>query len=241
MRKTIYKVHKWIAATVGVFFLMWLISGIVMILPNRFYAPVLQRTPPPLNFREITVSPAEAVANLAKALGSYPEVSSVGLKRIRDTVVYHITMKPSGSHLIDARSGQVFTITPKIAEQIARDDFPSHGRVLQIDLVTRHTFAYPWGSLPAYRVVFNDDRATVSHVSMSDGTVRRSDRLSRIKAAIKGMHTFEPVKLITERDAVRKGLLLLLAVVGIGAAGTGYYLAMLSQAASAGIAAWACT
>jgi len=74
--------------------------------------------------------------------------------------------------------------------------------------------------------VFDDDRATVSYISTSDGTVRRSDRWSRIRGAITSLHTFEPVKLITKRDAVRKGLLALLSMVGVGVAGTGYYLAL---------------
>ena len=224
-RGTMYKVHKWMAVTVGAFILVWLISGIVMILPPPFPAPARQRTPP-LDFQEITVSPAEAVGNLGKVLKASPQVISVSLRRIADAVVYEVTVKPGGSHLIDARSGQVFMITPEVAEQIARDGFPSPARVLQIERVDRHSFAYPWGPLPAYRIVFDDDRATVSYISTSDGTVRRSDRWSRIRGAITSLHAFEPLKLITKRDAVRKGLLVLLSVVGVGVAGTGYYLAL---------------
>ena len=221
---TIYKVHKWLGVTVGAFILVWLISGIVIILPPPFPAPGRQRTPP-LDFQEITVSPAEAVGNLGKVLKASPQVMSVSLRRVVDAVVYEVVVNPRGSHLIDARSGQVFMITPEVAEQIARDGFPSSARVLQIERVDRHSFAYPWGPLPAYRIEFDDDRATVSYISTSDGTVRRSDRWSRIRGAITSLHTFEPVKLVTKRDAVRKGLLVLLSVVGMGVAGTGYYLA----------------
>ena len=117
-------------------------------------------------------------------------------------------------------------ITPELAEQIARDDFPSRARVLQIERADRHSFDYPWGPLPAYRIVFDDAQATVFYVSTSDGTVQRSDRSSRIRRAITSLHTFEPLKLITKRDAVRRGLLVLLSVVGVGVAGTGYYLAL---------------
>ena len=64
-KRKIYKVHKWVAVTVGVFFLMWLISGIVMILPNRVYRPVPGRKLAPVDYRDVTVSPAEALATLA--------------------------------------------------------------------------------------------------------------------------------------------------------------------------------
>lgn len=134
-----YKVHKWIAVVVGVFFLVWLISGIVMILPPLFPGPPRQQNPAALDFREVTVSPAQAVGNLAKSLGSYPEVNRVTLRRIGDALAYEVSVESGISHLIDARSGEVFTITPEIAEQIARDKLPSQGRVLQIERVDRAT------------------------------------------------------------------------------------------------------
>ena len=225
-KRKMYKVHKWIAVTVGVFFLVWLISGIAMVLPNSWYTPVPQRRPGPIDFKEVTVSPAEAIATLARLLGSYPEVNSVNLKRIRERAVYQISVKRGDLHLIDARSGEVFKITQELAEQIARDEFPLEARVLQIDLVTRNSFSYPWGSVPAYEVVFDDNQATMSHVAVSGGTVRRSTRWSRIQAAVVSLHTFEPLKLITKRKAARKGLLLLLSLLGIAVAGTGYYLSI---------------
>lgn len=224
MRRTMYKVHKWLAVTVGVFFLVWLISGIVMILPPLLPGPAQTRTP--LNFQEITVSPGEAVAGLAKVLGKLPRVDSVSVKRIRDTLVYHIIVKSGDSHLIDARSGEVFTITPEIAEQIARDYVPAEARIVQIQHVNSYNYAYQWGPLPAHRIVFDNDRSTAYYVSSRDGTVRHSDRETRIRGAITSLHTFQPLKLITRRAAVRKGLLLLLSVLGIMVAGTGYYLAL---------------
>jgi len=226
VRRTIYKVHKWIAVTVGLVIFVWLVSGIVMVFPNRLYSPVRGRKPAAVDYRNVTVTPAKALATVAEDLGSYPKVKSVSLKRIRDAVVYRITVEASGSHLIDARSGEVFTITPEIAEQIARDEFPVQARVLQIDLLTHNSYSYPWGPLPAYGIVFDDDQATISHVSVSDGMVRRSTRWSRIQAAVASLHTFEPLKLITKRKAVRRGLLLLLSMVAIAAVGTGYYLAL---------------
>jgi uncharacterized iron-regulated membrane protein len=226
MRRTIYKLHKWIAVAVGVFFLVWLTSGIVMILPPLFPGPPREQKSAALDFREITVSPAQAVANLAKALGSYPRVSRVTLRPIGKVLAYEVSVQSGNSHLIDARSGQVFTITPEIAEQIARGNLPSQGRVLQIERINRHSYAYQWGPIPAYRIVFDNDQSTSYYVSTHDGTVRRSDRWNRVRGVMESLHTFRPLKLITKREAVRKGMLILLSVVGIGAALTGYYLSL---------------
>jgi len=226
MRRTVYTVHKWIAVFVGLFILVWLISGIVMMMPPLFPGPARQQEARPVNFREVTVSPAEAVEELARVLGSYPEVNRLSLRRIGDTLAYQVSLKSGVSHLIDARSRQLFTVTQELAEQIARDEFSIQTPVHHIDLVRRHTFDYSWGPLPAYRIMFDDKQGTVSYVSTIDGTVQRSDRWSRIRAAITSLHTFEPLRLVTERDWVRKGVLFVLSLIGIGAAGTGYYLAL---------------
>ena len=225
MTRRMYKVHKWFAVTVGVFFLMWLISGIVMILPRLSPGPARQQ-PSSLNFRGITVSPAEAVAGLAKILGESAQVNSVTLRRIGGAAVYEIVVAGGDSHLIDPRSGQPLTITPDIVEQIARDYVPSEARVLRIERVKGYSYAYQWGPLPAYRIVFDNDPSRAYYVSSRDGTVYHRDREDRIRGAIGSLHTFQPLKLIIRREAVRKGLLLLVAVLGIGVAVTGYYLAV---------------
>jgi hypothetical protein len=225
-RRSLYKVHKWLAITVGGFVLLWLISGIVMILPPPFPGTARQRPRAPLNLQGMTVSPAEAIEALAKVLGEQPHVRSIGLRRIADTVAYEVTVQERDLHLIDAQSGQLITITPRISEQIARDYIASQARVLESELITHHSIAYQGGPLPAYRLVFDEDQSTIFYVSTRDGTVRSSDRWSRIQGAMESIHTFQPLKLIGKRDTVRKGLIVLLSVVGIGVVGTGYYLAL---------------
>jgi uncharacterized iron-regulated membrane protein len=233
-----YKIHKWVAVSVGLFILIWLLTGIVMILPPLFPGSDHKQESRPLNFREATVSPAEAVNELARVLGSFPEVNWVSLRRVGDTLAYQISLKSGSSYLIDTRSRQLFTVTPEMAEQIARGESSLQTNVHQIELLRRHTFDYSWGPLPAYRISFNDEWGTVSYVSTIDGTVQRSDRRSRIRAAITSLHTFEPLTLVTERDRVRKGALLLLSFIGIGATATGYYLALpRRQASRRGLAA----
>ena len=225
-KRFIYKAHKWIGVTVGGFLLIWLISGVVMILPAPSSGPPRQPSPAALDLQAVSVSPAEAVATVAKLAGGAPEVTSLELRRVATAVVYEISVAGGGAYLIDARSNQPFTITSEVAGQLVRDRFPSPSQVQQSDLLSTHDMTYPLGPLPVYRVVLAGDPSTLYYVSPRDGTVSRSDRWSRAQNALASLHTFEPLKLLVRSSSVRRGLLIIASVIGIMAALTGYYLAL---------------
>jgi Peptidase propeptide and YPEB domain len=226
----LHKIHKWIAVTAGVFLLMWLFSGISMVLPPISPGPDPVRRPPNVDFREITLSPAQAVANLEKALGTSSRVNSVNLKRIQDIVAYEVRVENGAAHLINAVSGKVFSITRDLAERYVRDAYPTEGGVVKVEKIDRYSYAYQWGSLPVYRVVLDANPSVDFYVSVNDGVVRRIDRWYRLRGLLGSLHTFQPLKLITSRDELRRGLLVLLSLVAIGAAATGYYLALARRA-----------
>jgi len=229
---TIYTIHKWLAVTVGVFFLVWLISGIVMVLPPWFTPSMSQQASALLDLQKTTVSPTEAVMGLAQTGGELPQVRSVTLMQVADIAVYEIVTASGEMYLVHAQSGQPFTITLDVAEQIVRGYVSLQSRVLQRDLVTKHSLTYQWGPLPAYRFIFDDDRSMVYYVSIQDGAIWQNNRWSWIKGAIASLHTFEPLRLITKEISIKQGLLVLLSVIGIGAAITGYCLALPRRAQS---------
>jgi len=198
----------------------------MMVLPNLSPGPDPVWTPPAVDFRSVTLSPAAAIANLEKVFGKDLEVDRMNLRRLHDTVVYEVGLKSGGSHQINAVSGQVFTMTPELAEQIVRDTFPTQARVLQIDRIGRYTYSYQWGPLPAYEIVLENEPSAAYYVSVQEGTVRRSDRWNRIQGALASLHTFQPLKLVTTRDPFRRGLLVIVAIVGLAVAITGYCLAL---------------
>jgi hypothetical protein len=203
-----------------------MISGIVMILPRL--SPELKAPPlsDVIDIKKVSLSAQEAVAKLTPKFGEMPQVREVTLKRIADRDVYEIHTANHGPHLIDAQSGELYSITTQRAADVAKRHMASGPPELKIELLSRHEFSYPWGPLPVYRVVSEQDPSTIYYVSAHDGAVRRSDRESRIRNAIVSLHTLDPVKLLIEREAVRKGLLLSLSLIGIAAVGTGFYLAL---------------
>ncbi len=227
-RRTLYQIHKWLGIMGGLFLLVQAVSGISLILPSLspMWSP-REWTLKPTDLQDITLSPTEAVTTvLANLPGTSLEVERVTLKRILNLIVYEVSVKAYGPRIVDARSGQIFTMTPELAEQIARDAFPSESRVYRIERIDRHDFSYIAGPLPVYRIAFEDDPSVLYHVSMTDGKVVRRDRLNRMRAIIERFHFFEEFKFLTEEKRILKILPSLLATIGILAVGVGYYLAL---------------
>jgi uncharacterized iron-regulated membrane protein len=226
-RKTWHFIHKWIAITVGVFILVWTVSGILMILPDRWFGLMPLQSTGGLEYSSVTVSPAEAIQNLSENEGKSLDVTWVTLSGIDGMPVYQILLKDGSSHLINATSGQVIKITSQFAERIIRDQIPTEGKPTKIEYLENHDLLYPYGSLPVYRITVDGYRSSLFYVSPRNGVISQSNELTRIRALISSLHTFEPVRFLSQIDGVRKGLLLLFSLVGIAAALTGYYLAVL--------------
>jgi hypothetical protein len=224
-RKTWYSLHKWLAVGVGIFILTWTISGIVMVLPSRWFG-----TPEPEEalvipkYRNASVSPAQAVVALEKELNLSVDLSEITMRQVLDRVVYEISYPDGGAHLIDATSGELFRITPEVAEQIARRNHGGQAQIFSLERLNEHNLIYPFGPLPVYQVVFEDDRSAYYYVRVRNGAVERSTGLTRLRNLITSLHTFEPVKLISNRDTLRKGLLVITGLIAVGVGITGYVI-----------------
>lgn len=225
--RTWYRIHKWFAITVGVFFLVWTISGIVMILPARLFGPTQFEFPITVGLREARTSPAQAIEVIEQRVGEPVNVVDLNVRQVQDRPVYEIVTLEHGTYLVDIDQGQVLEITAQLAEAIARDKASVQGEVQSIEKLTAHDLYYPFGNLPVYRVVFEGDGSNMYYISAVNGEFSRSNTLTRLRAAISSLHTFEPLTLLVQQNSVRKGLLGLTALVGVMTALTGYLLALL--------------
>jgi hypothetical protein len=106
-----------------------------------------------VDFNNITQSPAQAIANLEKALGTTFHVNSMSLKWIHDVLVYEINLNNGGRYFINALTGQVFSITRELAERFVLDTYPGDGRVQEVEMLKQHSYTYQWGPLPADQIV----------------------------------------------------------------------------------------
>jgi uncharacterized iron-regulated membrane protein len=224
MRLTVPRFHKWMGVTVGVIFLLWVVSGIVMILPPL---PAPRGGPPAVaNYSGSTLSPAQAVALVAGREADSGAVTSLVLLRLGNRSAYQITVKGGRSYLIDAGSGERVIITAELARGIAEENLGGDVPVRGVEELSHHDFRYPAGSLPVYRVLFADPRETVAYVATRDGSVRLSDWRHRVRATIGGLHTFQPVELLTGSDSLRVTLLHLASLISIALIATGYYMSL---------------
>lgn len=223
--RTAHKLHKWIAVVAGAFFLMWLLSGIVMVLPRPWSVRIQRRAPEPIEVHERILSPSEVVTRIARDQGTEPTIESLTLRRAADTVVYEVKTREN-TFLVDAHTAERFTITAEVAKRIVQYHYPAQSSVFETSYLDRHTAAYPWGPLPVYRVMYGEEPTTHYYVSAGDGVVTRSDRWNRFQGVFGALHSFEPLRLITSRDAIRRWLLVLAGLGGIGVALSGYYLAV---------------
>jgi hypothetical protein len=198
-----------------------------MILPNRWFGLITLKSTSAIDYSSVTVSPAEAIQNLNAKEGKSLDVTGVVLTSVNSVPVYQVFLRDGSSHLINAFTGHIFTITSDLAERIIRDNVSTNGRPVKVVNLVTHDILYPIGPLPVYRITIDGDSSNIFYVSVQNGVITQSNQLTRIRALISSLHTFEPVKLLSQRDSVRKGLLLLVSLVGIATALTGYYLAIL--------------
>jgi len=212
-RVQLYRLHKWVAISAGAFFLSWMISGIVMIWPG---GPSERRTARP-DYRTAMVSPAQAAAKAGDGAGE------MSLARVGEKLVYQVKTS-RGIRLVDAHTGELFPITAAVAEYVVRSEYLPSAGTLRTETLDRHNWEYRWGPLPVYRI-----RAAESgkryYVSAQDGTVRTVTSAGRFRELIEGLHTFSVVPVIGGQVRLRKAALFGAALIGLGAAITGYLIA----------------
>src|SRR3954454_2773419 len=131
-RKTHYRLHKWIAIFAGVFLLSWIVSGVVMILPNGASG---RRTPMAHGYRHAVISPAQVAAVMQEP----PLEMTLG--RVGDRIVYRVQTR-HGFRLVDAQSGHAVEMTPQLAETVVRSEYPIGARPVTIERVDSHGRGY---------------------------------------------------------------------------------------------------
>lgn len=222
------KMHRVMAVTVGFLFLLWIVSGVVMVMPQLRIAVLApdHSTFQPETLRDLSISPADAIRAVNSVSQGSGEVTNIQLRSIAGAMLYEISTGNGASHLIDARTGAVVTVTERMAQAIAHAMMVDGVNVESSTLVSAYGADYISGPLPVYRIQMSDPSASVVYVSARNGDSRYTNRWIRIRAALEGFHSFDPVEWVTGSSLLRKGLLLLASLIGGVVALTGYALAL---------------
>lgn len=218
--------HNWVGVFIGVVLVLWVISGLIMLLPVSDTARSGVGTSKPIQWLDVAISPAAAATAAVKASGS--SVRGLELKRIRDDIAYLVRIEPRGGVLVDARTGSIITITDTLAAAIAADGVrggtASIGRIDRVD--TPGNFS-GHGPLPAWHVIFTDDARTEAWVHIASGDVRRSTLSDRRKSAWgHGAHVFSGLNSAPGGNTSRLGALWITSIISMFAMIAGYWLAL---------------
>ena len=226
MMPTTRKLHEWIGFAIGAIFVIWLISGIVMMFPvgNR---AAYEGPYGPVDFTAAVVTPEDAVRTASGAAESDPLPGALGIHfgRIEDRLVYKVRIEGQPLRMVDARSGEIVTITEGRAERMALAEFATDANIVDLRFTEDRDPWYRFGPMPVWRIEFDDAKRSVSYVAITDGSIRRSDRITRLKGAIAGTHTFETLGAVGLLG-VQVPLLILASIIGLLSVVTGYYLSV---------------
>ena len=220
----VFKWHRWLATLSAGFFLIWLLTGIVMTLPRVPNPNLGQSSKVITDYSTATVSPSQALKKLEATIGEISQVGDIQLYKILDLVVYQIVLNNGQSYLMNAQSGEQMTIDAEVSAQIARSHGPNNSHVVNTEYLTDHTEGYSWGPLPVYRVLFDDKEKTMVYVSVTNGVIAQSHQFQRIRGMFETWHDFGPLQSFGQGGRVRKIVLLLTSLVGVGVVCTGIFI-----------------
>jgi hypothetical protein len=182
--------------------------------------------PSQAEFRNIKVSIPEAISILENELASTMQIARCSVYKTSNKLVYEITLKDGKKHLVDAIEGEPVKITEEDIKVNAIEAASSGSNIVDIAFLKERPYAY-WGPIPTYRFTFNDKARTHVYVSPTTGQVElKNEGWNRLRGWFLSLHKFEFLNLLLQEDSFRKGVLLMLSLVGLAVGMTGFYLAL---------------
>jgi uncharacterized iron-regulated membrane protein len=218
MRLTVRSTHKWIALFIGAVFLIWVVSGVVLMTPS-FKDPARREVA--IDYRTAVVSPAEAIRSVAGPDSTGATVRSLALVRVGTRPAYQLGMTDGRTQLVDATSGRELRITAELAESLARLEVGNGPALVRVEAIGGRDAA---GQPMAYRVMVADPASTWIEVSRRDGSVWRRSARSRFQDVMSELHTFEAVRALYAGPRGQYWLVVTAGTASLTLILTGYWL-----------------
>lgn len=227
LRSQLRKLHKWIFIYMGVFMLLWVISGIIISVPMAWMDVNTVGDKQAVDYGAATVSPAAAAARVIADNGPDTRISDLHTQKIQDRLLYVVKASGGKTSVIDAVSGEYFEFTAQLAEDIIRTRYAIDAPLIQNIKLEKHNFGYPWGPLPVSHLRFEGKHSDADfYVNHQSGGVRSGTPLTRARVAAGMIHSLEPVKFLTGSEMTHRVVLVLLGVVTLLGVIPGVYLTL---------------
>ena len=146
--------HKWIGLFVGLQLLIWLSTGLYMVVVDIdfIHGDSLVK-----NMQQTVSVPVSSRVRIADLLIQYPDATHIGLQTVMDETVYTV-ITADQRYLIDPRSAAVISpLGEDAAREIARFHFSGDAAISRIALITSSPpTEIQTRRLPLWRVDFDD-------------------------------------------------------------------------------------
>lgn len=161
--------HKWLGLLVGLQVLIWLASGLYMVLLdiNFIHGDSLVK-----NMQQTVAIPQESAIDMAGLRTRYTNATAIRLIPVMGKILFAVST-PDNVFLIDPESGNVISpLDENTAREIARFHFNGDARVKKASLITSDPpMEVQTRRLPLWRIDFNDSYNTSFYVDPFTGAL----------------------------------------------------------------------
>ncbi len=211
--------HKWFGLVIGLQVLIWLASGLYMVVVNLDF---IHGDPMVKNMQQPVVIPGSNLLSVASLRSKYPDATRIVLKSLLGKPVYTVTT-PDTRYLLDSETGTVISpLNEKPARDIATFHFNGKARILNAELITTDPpKEIQTRRLPLWRIDFDDRFSTSFYIDPYTGRlVTRRHQYWRIFDFMWMLHIMD----YDERSDAHNLLLKTAQVAGLIFAITGLWL-----------------
>lgn len=164
-----YKLHKWLGLFVGLQLLIWLGTGVYMVVVDIDF---IHGDPLVRNMQTAITPPAKSQLSLATLKSRYPGATRIGLRAVMGETLYTVET-PDRRFLLDPRSGQVISpLGENTAKEIANYHFNGDAAVIRSLLITANPpMEIQSRRLPLWRIDFDDRFSTSFYIDPYTGAL----------------------------------------------------------------------
>jgi len=211
--------HKWFGLIVGLQVLIWLATGLYMVVLNLDF---IHGDPLVRNMQQAVTVPDSSRVSVAGLRAQYPNATHIGLRPVMGTSFFTVTT-PENRFLINMQSAEVISpLDEENARKIAIFHFNGEASIRQARLITSDPpREIGPRRLPLWRVDFNDRFSTSFYIDPYSGAlVTRRHRYWRIFDFFFMLHIMD----YDERSDAHNPLLQIAQFTGVAFAITGLWL-----------------
>jgi len=161
--------HKWLALVIGIQVLIWLASGLYMVVVDIDF---IHGDPLVKNMQEPVVVPDTPALGMAGLTARFPDATRIDLRPVMGKTFYAVTTAEK-RYLVDPESGVIKSpLGEKTASEIARYHFAGEAPVINASLITSDPpMEIQTRRLPLWRVDFDDRFATSFYIDPYNGSL----------------------------------------------------------------------